>query len=318
MYRRVQSVLDRETVSHQKTLEQKISDQGPNHLRVDPHLLGLAIKDLLQLNRLREHHHASTATAPWFANPATSPTAVTARLDTLAPLYASVSRGPFRNLVGDALEVIVFKCLQSVYSATPRYGFYGHFLLHEPKDAHSRYRKIQAPKTHAGRSTIKEPDFLQGGHNCGSVCIECKNYREWIYPHHRIITNLILMAADLNIVPVLIARRLHYTTRTNFLEPAGIIAHESLFQYYPADKADLASRVSHKQSLGFTDVRASEEPHARTLAFFTTTLPNIVDLMAARWFKNAPYLVAYAKSELNLAELYSAIGSPAGGKWRSS
>jgi hypothetical protein len=35
--RRIQSILDRETVAHQKTLEQKISDQGPTPLRVDHH-----------------------------------------------------------------------------------------------------------------------------------------------------------------------------------------------------------------------------------------------------------------------------------------
>jgi hypothetical protein len=55
--KRIQSILDRETVAHQKTLEQKISEQGPTQQRVDPHLVGLAILDLLNLNRLREHNH---------------------------------------------------------------------------------------------------------------------------------------------------------------------------------------------------------------------------------------------------------------------
>lgn len=43
--KRIQSILDRETVAHQKTLEQKIAEQGPDGQRVDPHLIGLAIKD---------------------------------------------------------------------------------------------------------------------------------------------------------------------------------------------------------------------------------------------------------------------------------
>jgi hypothetical protein len=34
--RRIQSILDRETVAHQKTLEQKIAEQGPRDLRVEP------------------------------------------------------------------------------------------------------------------------------------------------------------------------------------------------------------------------------------------------------------------------------------------
>jgi hypothetical protein len=121
----------------------------------------------------------------------------------------------------------------------------------------------------------------------------------------------------LDAVPLLIARRIHYTTLTNFLEPAGIIAHESFHQYYPSDRAELAARVRDKRSLGFTDVLATEEPHRRTSTFFDTALPAIVNFMAQRWSANAAALVAYAKGEINLAQLYTDIGSPAGGKWES-
>jgi hypothetical protein len=79
---RVQSILDREIVAHQKTLEQKIAEQGPKPMRVDPHLIGLAIMNLLELNRLAEHRHADTKGTPWYANPGTK------RLTELAPLYA--------------------------------------------------------------------------------------------------------------------------------------------------------------------------------------------------------------------------------------
>ena len=96
--RRVQSVLDRDLVAHKRTLEQKISDQGPEGQKVDPPLLGLAIDDLLHLNRLREHHHPATKDKPWYANPATSAADVKERLDVLAPLYASVSGSGFGNL----------------------------------------------------------------------------------------------------------------------------------------------------------------------------------------------------------------------------
>src|SRR5262249_55412535 len=115
--------------------------------------------------------------------------------------------------------------------------------------------------------------------------------------------------------PVLIARRLHYTTRANFLEPAGIIAHESYYQYYPADQSERADKVRHKRSLGFTDVTASEDPHPRTTRFFGSILPKIVDDMAARWKANKDALWAYATNQIHLAQLYTRIDSPAGGKW---
>lgn len=91
--KRIQSVLDRDTVAHQKTLEKKIADQGPTPQRVDPHLIGHAIYDLLKLNRLREHRHPATGNRAWLANPGTADAVVAARLEELAPLYASVSGG---------------------------------------------------------------------------------------------------------------------------------------------------------------------------------------------------------------------------------
>jgi hypothetical protein len=312
--RRIQSILDRDTVAHQKTLEQKIAEQGPKPMRVDPHLIGLAVKDLLELNRLAEHNHAATKGTPWYANPGTSAATVAKRLTELAPLYASVSGSGFGNLTGDALELIVYKCLDQVYEADPRYAFQGHFRLTEPKVG-GRYRKTQPPKNIGSHSTAKEADFLQFGHGAGPLCIECKNYREWIYPHHNIIKELVIKAAELHAIPVLVARRIQYSTITNFLEPAGIIAHETYFQYFPADQADLATKVKDKRSLGFTDVTATDDPQARTVTFFKTNLPKIVDRMSAQWKANQNALLEYALDQMNLAQLYTEIKSPAGGKW---
>ena len=283
---------------------------------MDPHLIGLAIFDLIELRRLRRHTHPATGSKPWYANPGTSDDAVAARLDDLAPLYASISGDGFGNLIGDALEVIVFKCLDKINAADPRYTYQGHFKLDKPKNKNGRYRKIQPPKTIARKTTQKEADFIQFGHEVGPLCIECKNYREWLYPNHKIIRDLIITSAELGTIPVLIIRRIHYTARTNFLKPAGIIAHETYFQYYPSDQAELADKVKHRRSLGFTDVTATEEPHPRTVKFFNETLPNIVGFMAEHWEANKPALLRYAYEEINLAQLYTEIRSPAGGKWQ--
>ena len=205
--------------------------------------------------------------------------------------------------------------MDQVYTADPRFAYQGRFHLNEPKKL-GRYRKTQPPKTIGNRSTQKEADFLQFGHAAGPLCIECKNYREWIYPHHDIISELIVKSAELGALPVLIARRIHYSAKTNLLEPAGIIAHETYYQDYPADHTALAAKVKHKRSLGFTDVAATEDPHPRTVKFFTKTLPTIVSRLAAQWNANQSALIDYARSQINLAQLYTAIGSPAGGKWQ--
>lgn len=309
---RIQKILDRERVSHQKTLEQKISDQGPVNLRVDPHLVGLALKDLLELSRLKVTQHSSH---PWYANRLTPDAEIQTRLEELGPLYQQVSGGGFGNLTGDALELIVFKCLKELAAQQPRYGFQGYFRLDQPKNAQGRYQKVQPPKNVGENSTTKEADFLQFGHDQGVLCIECKNYREWIYPHHNSIKETIVKAHELGCIPLMVARRIHYTAMTNLLGPAGIISHETYFQYYPADQIELAERVKDKTKLGFTDVTATEEPHARTKNFFGTTLPEIVPRMAELWEANRDALYEYAKGNLFLAQLYNEIGSPAAGNW---
>lgn len=313
--RRIQSVLDRDTTACQKTLEQKISEQGPREMRVDPHLIGRAIVDLSELNRLITNNHPATGHVGWFSNPGRAAAEVTARVDFLAPLYASVSGHGFGNLSGDALEVIVWKALREVQARERRFAYQGHFDLTRPKNRQGRYHRVHPPKTMGEHTTQKEGDFFQFGHAAGSLCIECKNYREWIYPDHGIIKELIIKASDLGMIPVLVARRLHYTTRNNLLYPAGIIAHESLYQYYPADHADLAAQVRHARNLGFTDVLSIEEPHARTRRFFSELLPSIVPAMAAKWTRNIDALVAFANDEIKLHELYREINSPAASSW---
>jgi hypothetical protein len=313
--RRIQSILDRDTVCHQKTLEQKISEQGPRPLRVDPHLVSKAILDLLEQNRLATYPHKPTNTKPWYANPGTTQEAVRCRLEILAPLYDQVSGHGFGNLTGDALEIIVFKCLRDIYLRNRRYSYQGSFHLSEPKDRNGRYRKTEPPKTLGDRTSSGLADFYQFGHAAGTLCIECKNLREWMYPDHGLIKELIIKASELGSVPVLVARRLHYTTRANLLRPAGIIAHESLLQYYPPEAADIAAKVKDARLLGFTDVTPSEDPHQRTIRFFSENLPTIVDYMSERWFRNEQALLAFAHNEMNISQLYTEIGSVAGGKW---
>jgi hypothetical protein len=197
----------------------------------------------------------------------------------------------------------------------PRYAYSGHFHLDKPK-VNNRYIKTQPPKHATAGSTIKEADFLQYGYDQGYLCIECKNYREWLYPRDTIIKELIIKSYELKAIPVIIDRIIHYTTKTNLFIYAGIIAHESYYQYYPADYYELADKVKHKNSLGFTDIVATEVPDHRTVKFFETDLIKIVPKMANKWNTHRNALYDFAKGEINLSQLYTAIGSQAGGKWK--
>lgn len=310
---RIQLILDRETVAHEKTLEQKIADQGPAGRRVDPHLISQAIFDLRELRRLALHHHPATGDKPWYSNLATSGEAVQARLAELAPLYDTISN-VLSNVIGDALEVATFQALSTTSIASPRYHFDGHYFLDKPKKG-GRFQQRKCANNIREKTTTKQPDFFLFGHDSGPLCIECKNYREWLYPQKTYIKHHILRCYELDVVPLFVVRRIHYSTITNFFEPAGIIAHESYHQYFPSDQHEIAERARFKGSLGFTDIMATEEPHKRTMHFFSELLPRVAAPMAKKWFLHRQALVDYANDEINLAQLYTAIGSRAGGKW---
>lgn len=311
--RRVQAVLDRERVAHQKTLEQKISDQGPVAQRVDPHLLGLAIMDLRELGQLKEAVHPDTGGQKWFANRLTKSEEIENRLAILAPLYASTLS--LSNSIGDALEVVTEKAIAASFEGQPRYSYQGHFLLNEPRDKHDRVKKVQPPKAIGAHSTVKEADFLLFGFDCGPVCVECKNYREWFYPHHGEIKSTIIKSYELGAIPLFIGRRIQYAARENLFAPAGIAYHEAYYQYYDPIHADIAANLKEKTLLGFTDVRATHDPDQRTVRFFADILPALLEVAAPRWENFREYVYAYALDQMHLAQLYNEIGSPAGGNW---
>jgi hypothetical protein len=205
----------------------------------------------------------------------------------------------------------VYKSLLELYAQNPRYTPLGSFDLEGPRSNRGRYRKTEPPRNIAGSITTKVPDFVLTGFDIGPIWIECKNYREWLYPDHAAIKDLIAVALGAGMTPLLIARRLHYTTITNLLEPAGILAHETLYQYYPSNQAELAEKIKHVRSLGFFDVRATENPEPRTLQFFLEMLPRVADRAGYKFRRNKTALRDYVEGEINLTQLYNAIDSPA-------
>lgn len=94
-----------------------------------------------------------------------------------------------------------------------------------------------------GHTTQKNFDFILNGFDFGSIGIECKNYREWLYPNSFSITETIRKALETDTFPLLVARRFHYTTRTNILQHVGIIAHKAYSQYCQENSPDVVDKV---------------------------------------------------------------------------
>ena len=88
-------------------------------------------------------------------------------------------------------------------------------------------------------------------------------------------------------------------------EPAGIIAHETYNQLYPDTDygRDLAARVTPNRELGYFDVKASEEPLARTIDFFERILPMLLPTAAAKFRQHRDSLQAWVESAMSWHDL---------------
>jgi hypothetical protein len=153
---------------------------------------------------------------------------------------------------------------------------------------------------------VGPPDFVIFEPRSGeSGMIECKNHREWLYPSHGEMKVLVRKALAAEITPILIARRLPYITKRALCEPAGIIAHETYNQLYPDTDYghDLAARVTPNRELGYFDVRASEEPLARSIKFFTQNLPTLLPVAAEKFRRHRDLLQAWVEGAISWHDL---------------
>jgi hypothetical protein len=92
--RRLVRVLAAHTVATGRTLEQKISDAGPSHMRIDPHVLTNVRADMMREGVIAESRHGG---ARWYHLTAKPAPEVEGRLAELIPIHAAMQQRP-RNV----------------------------------------------------------------------------------------------------------------------------------------------------------------------------------------------------------------------------
>lgn len=287
--RRIVNILRKHGVATMRMLEQKISDAGPNPQRVDPHLLtkariSLANKGILLTRALKG--------AQWHYLAESSNDFVEQRFSELVPLHAQTEVRSFTDRMGDTAEIAVMKAMQRT-----RRNFFGHFTDLEKHDDSKRYIK-------------HDPDFfcgipIEGGKldyilvhpDADGMGIEIKNTREWVYPDKDIVTQLLRKCVQIDVVPVLIARRIHYTTFA-ILNACGGIIHQVYNQLYPSADAALAGQVRNKLLLGYADVRIGNEPDARLINFFQKSLPAVAEESREKFNEHRDLIESYVNGEI--------------------
>jgi hypothetical protein len=114
--RRLLRVLARHGVATMRTLEQKISDAGPAHMRIDPHLLTVARK-LLQEEKF------IARVGVWYHLRDAPPETIRSRLADQQPTYLALQKRQFRLRQGQTLEIAVSRALGEAFPRDHLGGF---------------------------------------------------------------------------------------------------------------------------------------------------------------------------------------------------
>lgn len=284
-------------MANSRTLEMKISDAGPSNQRVNPHVLTKVKGELVKSGRLKKVQQI------WYHRITEPAARVEERLGLLKPLYKATNDASLKLRIGQTLEIAIWRALEAT-----DLNFVGGFTDLDDHDDSTLYRKEEPPLRFSGKKMPgdKRFDFLAFHPEAGSIGIEAKNTREWLYPNRAEIKELLLKALTSDSVPVLIARRIPYVT-FRLLATCGVMLFENFNQLYPYADAELCSQVAHKDLLGYHDVRVGNEPNQRLLDFITKTIVKEAGEYRERFEHNKDLLEKFVSGELYYASFAARV-----------
>ena len=128
-----------------------------------------------------------------------------------------------------------------------------------------------------------------------------RTYAKWLYPDRPEIRALLLKSVHADAIPVLIGRRIHFSTFKVF-HRCGLIIHQTYNQLFPTADRELAERVRAKDLLGYHDIRVGNQPDNRLLSFIHTNLPNLLDSARASFNDYNDLLTKYATGQMEYPE----------------
>ena len=283
-----------------RTLEQKISDAGPNDQRIDPHILTEVRNDLLAEGRIAQFVRSGYH---WYHLPETDAQTIENRYGEQEPIYRAIRQADLSHRIGQALEIIVFRILRR-----KPLDFLGQFPDLDSHDDKQLYKKTEPPSGLSGREIPgdKALDFLIASGESGFAGVEVKNTRAWIYPDQREVRELLWKCCCLDVVPVLIARRIQYSTFT-VLNPCGLLMHQTYNQRYPESNWELAQKAKDKTLLGYHDIRLANEPDLRLQRFLHKNLPNLLPERRRQFDKFKDLIYEYAIGNMSYPEFAKRI-----------
>jgi hypothetical protein len=287
-------VLRTYSIATMRTLENKISDAGPTDMRIDPHVLTEVRNQMIAAGVMQR---VMRQNAPWYHLAGADQAVIGARLQVLVPMHRDFQRLGMR--MGQALEIAVFKALRMQNQMM----FLGHFKDLDAHDDSTLYQKEEPPQAVSANAMPgdRSLDFLAITTTAGLAGIEVKNIREWIYPNREEVTELLLKCRAIDAVPVLIARRIHFST-FHVLSRCGVVIHQTYNQLLPFTATPLADQVRRKDALGFHDIRVGNDPDGRLQKFIGENLPKVLPEARQTFDRYKDLLMSYGSLEIDYTE----------------
>ena len=254
-----------------RTLEQKISDAGPLNQRMEPHIVTIALGNLVAAGEVLVYKK----NPGWYCLAGTPGNVVEERYREQAVVHRQLSRGGVPQRLGQCLEIAVYRALAA--QDREYFGRFGDLDLTSEERKKARYRK-EEPPPYIGNLVIggeRRLDFMMRHEEAGWAGIEVKNVRAWLYIDRDEIKDLLSKAVALDCVPVLIARRYPYVT-FKVLTTCGVVVHQSYNQLFHVADRDLAEQAKERRLLGYHDVRVGDAPDGRLRKFIGTNLPDVL------------------------------------------
>lgn len=295
-------VLGRHGIATWRTLEQKIADAGPSWMRVDPHILTPVRKELENENLITRRN---VSAGTWYALHDTPADTITARLAIQEPVYRALQPEPFKIRMGQTLEIAIYRALLA-QNAMP--DFLGGFLDLDEHDDSTLYRREEPPRRLGLRSIggDRRVDFMVRHPSAGWGGLEAKNIREWMYPDRTEIVALLSKCVALDVVPVLVARRIHFSTFV-VLHQCGVILHQTYNQLFPVADTVLANQAKHKDNLGYHDIRIGNAPDKRLTDFISRNLPAAMPEARAKFDAYKDLITSFADGSMKYAEFAARV-----------
>jgi len=299
--RRVRKILQQRRIASKRQLESKISEAGPPRMRANPHHISDALSELQENGEVIIADSISIGTGQptqLFAlsnwNPASQQDSE--RLQRIKSAHRDFLTVTLREDKGESLQTIVQGAIQNSEQFN--------WLNNDPGKSPPSGSTISG-KPITGSGLLDH--YLIHKQTGIPVGVEDKNYRDWFYPNRPEIRSLLQKCHAYNMLPVLVTRKIHYTTRMVF-HYLGAIAFETHFQCFLPQYAERLTEARHKDGLGFADLRFTDEPPDHVTKLFSETLPKLIESSWATFTSNADIIKAYADQDLDYFHLLAELG----------